>query len=148
MTPRLIMVSKIARIIDHQKEVIEFQVREISHRRTLEAERLSILENELKDNLDRFVERSNNRNILNSEEVTYLFGMTSTIIHRMERKKREINKIEKELEAQLGIFLEAYKKKKAIEIVRNKIGAQERRAETVLEQKNMDYLNLSTRTKQ
>jgi hypothetical protein len=148
MTPRLKMVSKIARIIDHQKEVIEFQIREITHLHTLEKKRLTILEKELDDNLDHFEERFNDRIILNSEEVGYLFGMTSAIIKKMERKKREIDKIEKELEVQRAIFLEAYKKKKAIEIVQKKIVFQERRAEAVLEQKNMDYLNLSSRSRQ
>jgi hypothetical protein len=147
MTPRLKMVSKIARIIDHQKEVIEFQLREITRRQTLEQERLTLLEKALRDNIDRFEERLDDRIILKSEEVTFLFGMTSTIINKMERKKREIDKIEKELEAQRAIFLEAYKKKKAIEIVQNKIVVQERRADTVLEQKNMDYLNLSSRAR-
>ena len=148
MTPRLKMVSKIARIIDHQKEVIEFQVLEIANRQTLEKERLTILEKELDDNIDRFEERLNDRIILNSEEVAYLFGMASTIFHKQERKKGEIDQIEKELEALRVIFLESYKKKKAIEIVQNKIVAQERRAEAVLEQKNRDYLNLSSRSRQ
>jgi hypothetical protein len=148
MTPKLTMVSKIARIIDHQKEVIEFQVREITHRQTLEKERLAILEKELDDNLDRFEERFNDRIILNSEEVGFLFRMASTIFQKMERKKREIYKIEKELEAKRSIFLEAYRKKKAIEIVQRKIVLQEGRAEAVLEQKNMDYLNLSNRSRQ
>ena len=145
MTPRLKTISKIARIIDHQKEVIEFQVLEITHRQTLEKERLTILEKDLYDNIDRFEVSLKDRIILNSEEVAFLFGMASTMMHKIERKKKEIDQIEKELTALRVIFWEAYKKKKAIEIVQNKILAQERKTESVLEQKNIDYLNLSSR---
>jgi hypothetical protein len=148
MTPRLKTVSKIARIIDHQKEVIEFQVLEITHRQTLEKERLTLLEKDLYDNIDRFEVSLKNRFILNSEEVAFLFTMASTIRHKIERKKKEIVQIEKELTALQAIFWEAYKKKKAIEIVQNKILAQERKTESVLEQKNIDYLNLSSRPRQ
>ncbi|MCJ7833501.1 MAG: flagellar FliJ family protein [Deltaproteobacteria bacterium] len=138
-------VSKIARIIDHQKEVIEFQVQEITNRMTLERGRLNHMEEELQNTIDRFEERLNDRVVLNSEEVNFLFGMASTFFTRLERKKREIAKIEKELEAQQAVFWEAYKKKKAIDIFQNKIVFRERREEAILEQKNMDYLNLSSR---
>lgn len=148
MTPRLKTVSKIARIIDHQKEVIEFQVLEITHRQTLEKERLTILEKDLYDSIDRFELSLKDRIISNSEEVAFLFAMASTIMHKIERKKKEIDQIEKELTALRAIFWEAYKKKKAIEIVQNKILAQERKTESVLEQKNSDYLNLSSRPRQ
>jgi hypothetical protein len=145
MTLRSEKVSKIARIIDHQKEVIEFQVQEITNRMTLEKGRLNYMEKELQNTLDRFEERLTDRTVLNSEEVNFLFGMAHTFFTRLERKKREIAKIEKELEAQRAIFWEAYKKKKAIGIFQNKIVFKERREEAIIEQKNMDYLNLSTR---
>ena len=148
MNPHLKTVSKIARIIEHQKEVIEFQLREINQRQTLELERLTNLEKELQENIGRFEENLKDRFILNSEEVAFLFGMASTFFQKMERKKREIERIEKELEACQVLFLEAYKKKKAVEIVQNKIMAEERRAEARLEQKNMDYLTISSRTRQ
>ena len=74
--------------------------------------------------------------------------MASTIMNKIEQKKKEIDQIEKELTALRAIFWEAYKKKKAIEIVQNKILAQERKTESVLEQKNIDYLNLSSRSRQ
>jgi hypothetical protein len=147
MIQRLKTVSKISRIIDHQKEVIEFQLREITHRQTLELDRLSSMEKELHETIDRFEKSLHDRFILNSEEVAFLFGMASTFFQKMERKKREIEKIEKELEALKVIFLEAYRKKKAIEIVQNKIVGQERRAEAVVEQKNLDYLTLSSRSR-
>ena len=140
MTPRLKTISKIARIIDHQKEVLEFQVRDISHRQTLEQGRLTRMEKELHENIDRFEEGLQDQMILNREEVAYLFGMASTFFQRMERKKIEIEQIEKELEALRGLFWEAYQKKKAVEIVQNKIAGQEKRADAVLEQKDMDYL--------
>jgi hypothetical protein len=138
-------VSKIARIIDHQKEVIEFQVQEITNRMTLEKGRLNHMEEQLQNTINRFEERLTDRTVLNSEEVNFLFGMAYTFFARLERKKREIAKIEKELEAQRAIFWEAYKKKKAIDIFQNKIVFKERREEAIIEQKNMDYLNLSTR---
>jgi hypothetical protein len=147
MTPRLKKVSRIARLIDHQKEVIEFQVREIANLQTLEKKRMAVLETELDDHISRFQEGLNHRTILNSEEVAFLFGRASTIFHEMEHKKEELDRIEKELSVLQLIFLEAFKKKKAIEIIENKILAQERRMETVLEQKNMDYLNLSSRSR-
>ncbi len=148
MTPRIKTVSKIARIFDHQKEIIELQVSEIMHRQTLEKERLAVLEMELHDNVDRFDESLNDRIIMNSEKVAFLFGMASTISNKIDQKKKEIDQIEKELTALRAIFWEAYKKKKAIEIFENKILAQERKTESVLEQKNMDYLNLSSRSRQ
>jgi len=147
ITPRLKTVSKIARLIDHQKEVIELQVQEITHRITFEKERLTVLEKELQKNIGCFELSLKDRAILNSEEVDYLFTMASTLFSKMDQKKREIIKIEKELETQRALFWEAYKKKKAIEIVQNKIVFQERREEGILEQKNMDYLNLSSRSR-
>ncbi len=147
MTQRLKTISKIARIIDHQKEVIELQVREIVHLQSLEKERLALLRSELYNNIDHFEERIHDGNILDKEEVTYLFGMSSTVFRKMEQKIRTIDKLEKELEALQSIFLEAYKKKKAIEIVQNKIKVQERKTEVFLEQKNLDYLNLSDRSR-
>jgi hypothetical protein len=147
MIPRLKTVSKISRIIDHQKEVIEFQLREITHLQTLELERLTRLEKELHENIDRFEKSLHDRFILNSEEVAFLFSMASTFFQKMEWKKREIEKIEKDLEALRVLFLEAYRKKKAVEIVQNKIVGQERRAEAIGEQKNIDYLILSNRSR-
>jgi hypothetical protein len=138
-------VSKIARIIDHQKEVIEFQVQEITNRMMLEKGRLNHMQEEIKNTIDRFEKRLNDRVILNNEEVNFLFGMASTFFSRLERKKREIAKIEKELEAQRAIFWEAYKKKKAIDIFQKKIVFKEKREEAIVEQKNMDYLSLSSR---
>jgi hypothetical protein len=148
MIPRLKAVSKIARIIDHQKEVIELQLREFTHRQTLETERLKLLEKGLEENIDHFEKGLKDRFIFNSEEVAFLFGMASTFFKRMEQKKREIEKIEKELEPLRVLFLEALKKKKAVEIVQNKIKVQDRRAEAVLEQKNLDYLTISGRLRQ
>jgi hypothetical protein len=148
MNPRLIKVSKIARIIDHQKEVIEFQLQAANHRQTLEMERLTLLEKELCENIDRFEESLNDRCILTREEVVFLFGMASTFFQKMKQKKIEIEKIKKELEAFQVLFLEAYKKKKAVGIVQDKIMVQERSMEARLEQKNMDYLTISSRSRQ
>lgn len=147
MSPRLKTVSKIARIIDHQKEIIELQVGEITHRQTLEKERLANLEMELHDHIDRFEESLNDRIISNGQEVSFLFGMASNLFHKIEGKKKEIDRIEKELTALRAIFWEVYKKKKAIEILQNKILVQERRKESILEQKSMDYLSLSSRSR-
>jgi hypothetical protein len=145
MTPRLKAVTQIARIMDHQKEVLEFQVREITHRQTLEQERLTLMKNELHENIDRFEEELDRRMVLDREEVAYLFGMASTFFQKMERKKREIEMIEKDLETVRVLFQEAYQKKKAVEIVHHKITGQERKAEAVLDQKKMDDLTLSSR---
>ncbi len=142
MNPRLNKVSKIARIIGHQKEVIEFRLREAAHRRSLELKRLTLLERELQENIDRFEKALNNTFILGSEEVAFLFGTASILFQKIERKKREIEGIEKEWETLQALFLEAYKKKKAVEIFQCKIITQERKAEVTSEQKNMDYLNL------
>ena len=147
ITPRLKTVSKIARLIDHQKEVIELQVQEMTHRVTLEKERLTVLEKALQKNIGRFELGLKDRALLNSEEVDYLFKMASTYFSKMEQKKRELIKIEKELEIQRALFWEAYKKKKAIETVQNKIVFQKRREEGILEQKNMDDLILSSRSR-
>lgn len=138
-------VSKIARIIDHQKEIIEFQVQEITNRMMLEKGRLNHMQEELQNTIDRFEERLNDQVLLNNEEVNFLFGMASTFFSRLERKKREIAQIEKELEAQRAVFWEAYKKKKAIDIFQKKIVFKEKREEAIVEQKNMDYLSLSSR---
>jgi hypothetical protein len=148
MIPRLKAVSKIAQIIDHQKEVIELQLQEFTHQQTLEVERLKLLEKGLRENIDHFEKGFKKRVIFNSEEVAFLFGMASTFFKKMEQKKREIEKIEKELEAIRGLFLEALRKKKAVEIVQDKIKVQNRRAEAVLEQKNLDYLTISGRLRQ
>ncbi len=147
MDTRLTTVSKIARIIDHQKEVIEFQLQAVNHRQTLELERLTLMDKELRENIGRFEESLNDRCLLNSEEVAFLFGMASTFFQKMERKKREIEKIEKELEAVKVLFSEAYKKKKAVEIVQKKIMTATRKTEARLEQKNMDYLTISSRSR-
>lgn len=147
MTPRLKTVSKIARIIDHQKEVIEFQLRAVNHRQTLEREKLSLLDKEVRQNIGHFEESLNDRSILNAEEVSFLFNMASTFFQKMEQKKRDIEKIEKELEAFKVLFSEAYKKNKAVEIVKNKIMTQEIREEARQEQKNMDYLTISSRSR-
>jgi hypothetical protein len=145
MTSRLKTVSKIARIIDHQKEVLEFQVREISHRQDQEQARLIQMEKLLYESINRFEEGLNRRFVLDREEVAYLFGMASTFFKKMDRKKREIEQIEKELEAVKVLFWEAYQKKKAVEIVQNKIMDQERKTEAVRDQKNMDELTLTSR---
>ncbi|MBI4764740.1 MAG: flagellar FliJ family protein [Deltaproteobacteria bacterium] len=148
MNGRLKTVSKIARIIEHQKEVIELQLQAINHRQTLEQERLNLLEKYLGENIGRFEESLSDRFILNSEEVAFLFGTASTFFHKIERTKEEIERIGKELEAFQVLFREAYKKEKAVAIVQNKIIAQERRAEGRSEQKNMDSWTLSSRLRQ
>jgi hypothetical protein len=148
MTKRLKTVAKIAKVIGHQKEILEFQVRDISQRHTREKERLTGMEKELQANIDRFEERFYNRKFLNNDEIAFLFGMASTFFQKMELKKKEIKQIEKELEAVRVLFWEAYQKKKAVDIVHHKIAGQERKAEAVQEQKSMDYLALVNRYRQ
>jgi len=145
--PRLKTVSKIARLIDHQKEVIELQVQETTNRIGLEKGKLTVMEKALQDTIDGFEQRHLQQAVLTSDEVGHLFESASNCFFNMERKKKKIVEIEKELEVQWALFLEAFKKKKAITIVQNKLVLQERREEAVLEQKNMDFLNLLSRSR-
>ncbi len=147
MSPRYQTVSKIARIIAHQKEVIELGLRAVSQRKALEIKRLTILEKELQENINRFEKDLIDSFILSSDEVAFLFGLAGTFFQKIEGKKKEIEGIEKEWETLQAVFLEAYKKKKAVEIVQCKIMDQEEKAEAILEQKDMDYLTLLNRSR-
>ena len=142
MNRRLNRVSQIVQIIEHQKEIIEFRLREIAQRRALELERLATLVKELQANIDQFEKKLNDSLILSSDEVDFLFGTASALFQKIEGKKRVIEGIEEEWATFQTLFLEAYKKKKAVDIVQHKMMAQEMKAETLMEQKNMDYLTL------
>lgn len=147
MSSRLQMVSKIKRITAHQKEVIELRLREVAQRRALEMARLTILKKELQGNIDRFEKGLIDSFILSSDEVAFLFGLAGNFFQKIEGKRKEIEGIEKEWETLQAVFLEAYKKKKAVEIVQQKIRTQEKKAEAVLEQRDLDYLTLLSRSR-
>ncbi|MEW6184300.1 MAG: hypothetical protein AB1585_01020 [Thermodesulfobacteriota bacterium] len=143
MSSRLKTVSKVARIIDHQKELLEFQIRKIHQRLLLERDRLTGLEKDLRNTVERFGEKADRQQIHNGLELGRLYDAASLYGKQIEQKKAALSRVRKELEAQQALWDEAYKKKKAIEALENKLAFQEKREERILEQKNMDYLSLS-----
>jgi predicted HicB family RNase H-like nuclease len=147
MTSRLKTVSKIARIIDLQKEILEFQIQKIAQRIRFEQDRLAGLKKDFQNTIDRFGERADRQQIQSSKELGLLFGAASQQVKQIEEKKGGIAKTKKELAIQQALWDKAHKKKKAVEVLENKLAFQEKREEGVLEQKNMDYLSLSRRAR-
>jgi flagellar biosynthesis chaperone FliJ len=143
MNPRLKTVSKVARIIDHQKELFEFQIRKITQRLLLERERLTRLEKELHNTVERFGEMADRQQIRNSQELGRLYDTASLYGKQIEQKKGALSRVRKELEVQQSLWDAVYKKKKAIESLETKLSFQEKREEGLLDQKNMDFLSLS-----
>jgi flagellar export protein FliJ len=145
MSQRVKSVIRIAELIDHQKEVIEMQVLQIQKRLHHEESQLADLENKLEDTIDTFEEDMKDGSMLTSQEVAYLYGTSSFLFSRIEQKSHEIIKIDKELKAQEAILLEAYKKKKAFDLFKNKMVVKEKNEDERLEQKSLDYSNLVNR---
>lgn len=147
MSRRVETVSRITQVINHQKEVIELQVIQIQKRLSLEENRLAHLENQLQGTLITFEEKVKDRWVLDSQEMDYLYGISSHLFTKIEKKNKEVSKIQEELTAQKAILLEAYKKKKSFEILKNKMVFQERRDAELWEQKSMDYLTIVKRSR-
>jgi flagellar export protein FliJ len=146
MSQRVKSVFRIAQLIDHQKEVIEMEVSQIQKRLTNEKSQLTDLENRLQEMIGRFEQGLQNSWILDTWDMACFYGNSSYFHTKIEEKINAVALVGKELKARQAILIEAYKKKKAFDIFKNKLVSQEQRAGELLEQKALDYLNLVNRS--
>jgi flagellar biosynthesis chaperone FliJ len=129
-------------LIDHQKEVIEMEVSQIQKRLNHEKFQLTDLENRLQEMIGTFEQGLQDRWILDSWDMSCFYGNSSYFYTKIEEKSNAVALVGKELKARQTILIEAYKKKKAFDVFKNKLVFQEKRAGELLEQKALDYLNL------
>lgn len=137
-------VSKVLRIKDHEKEYLEMEVRNITKLIDAEKERLMNMEEAYKDAVERFYERHNNGN-LNVNDIGLFYNYLSQLHMNIQSKKEDISKRLGELSILQNSLLEAYKGKKAFEMLKNKIEQEGIRQQDINEQKNTDFNFLSKR---
>jgi hypothetical protein len=145
MSQRLKSISRIARLLDHQKEAIEMEVLQTRQKLDQEQNNLADLENRLEMTIGTFEKDMNDKVICSSREVTYLYGVSSFISNKIEVKQTEVQQIDRKLRAQEDVLLAAFRKQKVFGLFKNKLVAREKRTEALLEQKSQDFLNLVTR---
>jgi hypothetical protein len=142
MSERLKTVSRIAQLIDHQKEIIEMQYRQIQKKMDQEQNLLAALENQLVQTICSFEEDMQDRSILTNQDMAYLYGISSFLSKKIEAKTDLVVTIGKELRAQEVLWREAFRKKKAFDLLKDKIVFTEKVDEQRIEQKSQDYLSL------
>lgn len=147
MTQRIKKISRIAQLLDHQKEMIEFQFRQIQERVNHEKAHLAYLENELQDTIFSFEKGLMNRRKNQIQEVDSLYDEYAYLEAKIDRKTKQVDTLVQELEVQKAVLGEAFKKKKAFTIFKDKMVFQEKREEELWEQKSTDYWSLVNRLK-
>jgi flagellar export protein FliJ len=142
MSQRIKSLSRISRLIDHQKEVVEMEVLQIQKRLHYEKNLLADLEGRLEETIRTFEKDSHEKGIISSREMAYLYGMSSFLSHKIERQNHEVLQVDQELKVQEAILLAAYRKKKVFEIFKDKVVMKENKEVNRLDQKSQDFFTL------
>lgn len=147
MTPRIKKISRIAQLIDHQKEMIEFQFRQIQGRLNHEKAQLTYLENQLQETIFSFEKGLIHQRKIHIHDMDSLYSVYAFLTAKIDRKTKQVDTLGQQLETQKAVLGEAFKKQKAFTIFKDKMVFQEKREEDLWEQKSTDYLSLVNRLK-
>jgi hypothetical protein len=142
MKERIKKIDRIARLIDHQKEAIEMEVLQTRRHLATEEDRLQGLRQDLRGAIDTFEKRVQDREEILLQDVVFLYGMHHSLSRRIEKKRREVGFIARELEVRKGLLLEAYQKREVFGVFQDKMIRRDERETNLAEQKSLDFLNL------
>jgi hypothetical protein len=142
MKDRIKKMTRIARLMEHQKEALEMEVLQTRNRLATEGDRLQGLRLDLQGTMETFEKRIQAREELFLQDVVFLYGRHHSLSRKIENKSQEVGLITRELEVQEGFLLEAYQKTKAFGLFQNKMIRQDEKETNLAEQKSLDFLNL------
>jgi hypothetical protein len=142
MKDRIKKMTRIARLMEHQKEAMEMEVLQTRNRLATEETRLQGLRQDLQGTLSTFEKRIQDREEIFLQDVVFLYGMHHSLSRRIEKKRQDVGLITREMEVQEGLLLEAYQKTKVFGLFQDKMIHQDEKETNLAEQKSLDFLNL------
>ncbi len=139
---RLKTVSTILRLKEWQKEEVELQYKDL--RRALDAEEdaLDYLKNEQNSAMEN-VANIQQGGAVGVQDLNIYYDYIENLSDRIKAQKGVIEEKQKELDAKHDELVEAYREKKTVEILQNKVVKEIERENASAERKEQDFLWLA-----
>ncbi|MBF0565399.1 MAG: flagellar FliJ family protein [Nitrospirae bacterium] len=135
-------LERIQQLREYKKNEIAQEVRRAAMFLHMEEKNLGLMETELNENIIA-LDKKKIAPATSIHEITLFYDYIDTMYRKIDGQKVIINKIAMELAAKERELLEAFKDVKVIETLKDKIVNEEKKRQSTLEQKTMDYLYLS-----
>jgi flagellar export protein FliJ len=135
-------LERIQELREFRKDEIAQEVKKAAAVVKLEYKRLESMEFDLQENFAA-LDRNINSQSGNINEITLLYDYIGFMYRKIDSQKVIISEREMELAAKELELLEAFKDVKVIETLKDKMINEEKRRQSAIEQKTMDYLYLS-----
>ncbi|MBF0563997.1 MAG: flagellar export protein FliJ [Nitrospirae bacterium] len=135
-------LERIQELREFKKDEIAQEVKKAAAVVKSEYKRLETMEVDLKENLSA-LDRNINSKTGNINEITLIYDYIEFMYRKIDAQKVIIIDREKELAAKELELLEAFKDVKVIETLKDKMINEEKKRQSAIEQKTMDYLYLS-----
>lgn len=135
---RIRTISKVLQLKDHQKDELEIQAKKVLHMLAAEEERLRVLEKNYSLTAAGYEEKQRTQSMKPHEMELYLKYFRE-LFKKMELHKKKIMQRMAELKALQDDLISAYKDKKLLEALKEKVTREEIREKELSEQKEMDF---------
>jgi len=143
---KLKTVSRILEIKEQERKEKEFEVRRMKDIVEAENGKFAILEKDFKKTIMEFTKKQDKG--FNANELDMFYNYFSHISERMNAQRNVINKKVEDLEQGKKNLIEAHRKMKLLETLMKRILKKGIKVKNSLEQKEMDFLSLSRRTRE
>lgn len=140
-------ISKVLELKEMAEDQIELQARRVRNELDGETARLDLLRNTLEYATMEFEARRNTDSI-HRQELELFYSYVSSLSKQIVRQKIMVQKKQAEADLIQHAMLEAYKEKRLVEILYNKVLHQEMRETLLSEQKEADFSFLSRKLRQ
>lgn len=139
-------VSKVLELKGFTKEQLEAEVKKTNNKLSLEKTRLHCLEETFRKTVKDFNSRQNN-GPLHIREMDLFYDYLSHLNKQIEKQREIVHRELDELEMKKKALLGAYKEKRLLEILRDKISREETAKILKVEQKEADFNFISRKSR-
>lgn len=139
-------LTKIIEFKKFKKEEIEIEVKRLKDALDVEMAKLDSLEGKLKDSIEKFNVKQKD-NFINGQEIEFFYNCFSYFNSEAVRQKKVVVSKRIELEEKQKTMLAAYKEKRLLEIMHDKIVTEGIKEAMRIEQKEADSDFLSKKAK-
>lgn len=140
-------ISKVLELKEMAEDQLELQARKVRDELEGETARLDLLRNTLEYATMEF-EARRNADSIHRQELELFYSYVSSLSKQIVKQKIMVQKKQAEADLIQHAMLEAYKEKRLVEILYNKVLHQEMRETLLSEQKEADFLFLSRKLRQ
>ncbi|MBI4848050.1 MAG: flagellar export protein FliJ [Nitrospirae bacterium] len=144
--PKQKTVSKILKLKDSKKKEVEMEVKKAADKVDEENTKLQSLENNFTDML-RFFNEKQEEGSLDANNLISCYDFFSRINGKINEQKKVHAQCQDELTCLKDTLVSAYKDKKVVEILHEKIIKREHKEKLNLEQKENDFFAISRRSR-